>query len=209
MQVVGQCSPPMVELGDPAPSRSACLDDDRALALVDGQLSPRAREEIEAHLDVCASCRRFVSELAKESLFERPHEAPTDLERTGYAPGRPQLLDVAFTVRDLAATRVGVPDPSTDSPGASTDPPRPSPVHTHMPGASGDPPAAPAPSRPRVEAPRSGPLEAPLASNAPPASAGLSRAHVAVLVVALALALLTGLAALISVVSLGYTLLVP
>lgn len=111
VQELGQCSPPMVDLDDPAPRSSSCLDDDRALALVDGALSLEAREEIEAHLDTCAACRRFVSELAKESLFESPTEQPTDLEKTGYAPGRPGLLDVAFTVRDLAATRVGVPDP--------------------------------------------------------------------------------------------------
>ncbi|MBX7191133.1 MAG: zf-HC2 domain-containing protein [Sandaracinaceae bacterium] len=100
----------MVDLDERAPRSSACLDDDRALALVDGQLSVEAREEIEAHLDVCASCRRFVSELAKESLFASPVEAPTDLERTGYAPGRSNLLEPSPPPHEAAITRIGVPD---------------------------------------------------------------------------------------------------
>ncbi len=186
MQMLGQCSRPMVDLG-------ACLDDDRALALIDGQLSPRAREEVEAHLDACASCRRFVSELAKESLFESAKVAPTDLEKTGYAPGRPQLLDVALTARDLAATRVGVPDAT----------------------APGPEPRVVEPRDARVDAPRSVPpapaadSQRPISVPAPAHASGLSRSHVVVLSIAVALAVLTGLAALISVGALGYTLLDP
>jgi len=199
VQEVGQCSHPMVDLDDPAPRSSSCLDDDRALALVDGQLSLEAREEIEAHLDVCAACRRFVSELAKESLFESPTEQPTDLVKTGYAPGRPGLLDVAFTVRDLAATRVGVPDPEA-RPSEALATPRPARAEA----ARSTPPA----SRARAassERPR--PLERASPTAAPRSGVrGLDRSMVIALVVTLTLLVLAALAALISLSALGYVL---
>lgn len=180
---VGQCSHPMVELDDPARS-SACLDDDRALALVDGQLSTAAREAIEAHLDTCAACRRFVSELARESLFESTREGPTDLERTGYAPGRPMLLDVALTAQDLAGTRVGVSEPSELAPvvaARSVPPPR-----------SVRPPA----------------LDAARASSQPPPDASaLTRSQALMLGLALIVMLLTALCAVVGLGALVYTLL--
>lgn len=191
MQLAGQCSPPMADLGEPAARSSACLDDDRALALVDGQLSPRAREEVEAHLDACASCRRFVSELAKESLFESAKVAPTDLEKTGYAPGRPQLLDVALTARDLAATRIGVPDAPSHE------------LRANEPRDAREATPRSVPPAPAADSQR------PISLAAPAASSGLSRSHIVVLSIAVALAVLTGLAALISVGALGYTLLDP
>jgi anti-sigma factor RsiW len=195
VQVVGQCSEPMVDHDDSAPEESSCLDDDRALALVDGQLSLEAREQIEAHLDRCAACRRFVSELAKESLFESPTEQPTDLEKTGYAPGRPNLLDVAFTVRDLAQTRIGVPNPEPGSRTAAAE------RRVEAPRA----PLAHPPHAPKSDAPRS---PAPPRSGAPPRPAPsaprLDRTLALVLAIALSLTVLTGLAALISVAAFGY-----
>lgn len=198
VQEVGQCSHPMVDLHEPAPRSDACLDDDRALALVDGQLSLEAREQIEAHLDRCAACRRFVSELAKESLFESPTEQPTDLEKTGYAPGRPVLLDVAFTVRDLAATRVGVPDPEARAevlaaPRAerahAAEPPRvASPALTH---------ASPA-ERPRSEE-RTRP-----AARSRTGARGLDKKLVIVLVATLLVFVLSAFAALLSLGAFGY-----
>jgi hypothetical protein len=198
VQEVGQCSHPMVDLHEPAPRSDACLDDDRALALVDGQLSLEAREQIEAHLDRCAACRRFVSELAKESLFESPTEQPTDLEKTGYAPGRPGLLDVAFTVRDLAATRVGVPDPE-ERPIEALATPRPARAEATR----STPPA----SRPEASSERPRPLERAKPA-APPRSEvrGLDRSMVIALGVTLTFLVLAALAALISLSSLGYVL---
>lgn len=198
MQEVGQCSDPMVDLDDPAPRSSSCLDDDRALALVDGQLSLEAREQIEAHLDRCAACRRFVSELAKESLFESPTEQPTDLEKTGYAPGRPLLLDVAFTVRDLAATRVGVPDPEARA--EVLAPPREERAH--------------AAETPRVASPalkHASPAERPRSEERtrPAATSrtqphGLDRRLVVVLVATLLVFVLSAFAALLSLGAFGY-----
>lgn len=199
VQEVGQCSHPMVDLHEPAPRSDACLDDDRALALVDGQLSLDAREEIEAHLDRCAACRRFVSELAKESLFESPTEQPTDLEKTGYAPGRPGLLDVAFTVRDLAATRVGVPDPEA-RPSEALAPLRPARAEA----ARSTPPAT-RPEAASSERPR--PLErAEPAASPRPEVRGLDRSMVIALGVTLTFLVLAALAALISLSALGYVL---
>lgn len=207
---VGQCWEPMVDLDDPAPRSVPCLDDDRALALVDGQLSRQAREEIEAHLDVCATCRRFVSELAKESLFESPTEQATDLEQTGYAPGRPGLLDVALTVRDLAATRVGVPD--VETPASQREargevegrvpPPQP------MQGAPLLPPEGAATAkRPARSRGRSSPQQTSAEQPSVPATSSASDLEpwlLVVVVIALSLSALTVIAALTSLAALGY-----
>lgn len=190
---VGQCWEPMVDLDDPAPRSASCLDDDRALALVDGQLSRQAREAIEAHLDVCATCRRFVSELAKESLFESPTERPTDLEQTGYAPGRPGLLDVALTVRDLAATRVGVPDAE-----AQTRPRGPRGAEARD-GSSAEPTANGSRRDDAAAQERASPSRA-----KGPSSGEVDRWLLVVAVIALSLSLLTVLAALTSLAALGY-----
>jgi anti-sigma factor RsiW len=199
MQEVGQCSDPMVDLDDPAPRSSSCLDDDRALALVDGQLSLEAREQIEAHLDRCAACRRFVSELAKESLFESPTEQPTDLEKTGYAPGRPLLLDVAFTVRDLAATRVGVPDPEARA--EVLAPPRAERARAAEP--SRVPSPAPLKHAAPAERPRSDDRPRPAATSRTQPH-GLDRRLVIVLVATLLVFVLSAFAALLSLGAFGY-----
>lgn len=206
---VGQCWEPMVELDDPAPRSVPCLDDDRALALVDGQLSRQAREEIEAHLDVCATCRRFVSELAKESLFESPTEQATDLEQTGYAPGRPGLLDVALTVRDLAATRVGVPDDETPASQreARGEAEGRGPPAEPMQGAPLLPEGAAAAKRPARSRGRSSPQQTSAAQPSVPATSSASDLEpwlLVVVVIALSLSALTVIAALTSLAALGY-----
>jgi len=195
VQEVGQCLHPMVDLDTAAPPTSSCLDDDRALALVDGQLSREDRDEVEAHLDVCAVCRRFVSELAKESLFASPTELPTEVERTGYAPGRPRLLDVALTARHVAATRDGGSDPTV----------RP------------DRAVRPADFPPRQAGPARAPRDEPTRSRGDPASARgstsvarrLDPSLVVLVAVALSLSILTALAALISLGAFGYALFLP
>lgn len=53
-----------------------CLDDDAALAYVEGELDEAARTMTDAHLDRCAECRRLVSALARVSAFGAPRERP-------------------------------------------------------------------------------------------------------------------------------------
>ncbi len=185
MTEVGQSLRPMVDPDGAAPPTSACLDDDRALALVDGQLSVEDREEIEAHLDVCTACRRFVSELAKESLFASPTELPTEVERTGYAPGRVGGLDLALTARDVAATRVGLAEPEVRREDSL-------PRRAELPRAPRDEPKTPG--------------GATLGPRSTSAARGLDTSVRVLVAVTLSLLLVTVLAALISLGALGYVI---
>jgi anti-sigma factor RsiW len=44
---------------------SACLDENRALELLDGTLATGVRARVERHLESCDSCRELVVELAR------------------------------------------------------------------------------------------------------------------------------------------------
>ena len=51
-----------------------CLDDNEALALLDGKLPPARRAAVESHLESCASCRELVGLLAQDDDPERAVE---------------------------------------------------------------------------------------------------------------------------------------
>lgn len=44
---------------------SACLDENAALAMVEGRLAPRERAAVERHLESCDACRELLAELAR------------------------------------------------------------------------------------------------------------------------------------------------
>ncbi|HUJ58447.1 MAG TPA: zf-HC2 domain-containing protein, partial [Kofleriaceae bacterium] len=46
---------------------AGCLDETRAAAFAAGELTAVAREEIEAHVDDCDTCRRVLSTLVRTS----------------------------------------------------------------------------------------------------------------------------------------------
>ncbi|MBX3207709.1 MAG: protein kinase [Labilithrix sp.] len=62
---------------------SNCLDDNRALELLDGRLPSAARAAVERHIESCDACRELVAELAKVDGDESGGAA--DTERTPLA----------------------------------------------------------------------------------------------------------------------------
>lgn len=62
--------------------RTDCLDENAALALVDGTLAPLARAQVERHLESCDACRELVAELARG--FEEDAPPSPDTERLPY-----------------------------------------------------------------------------------------------------------------------------
>src|SRR5262249_50323139 len=64
-----------------------CLDDDTVLGLIEGRLAATALADVDAHLDVCASCRDVVSQLA------RTH-GDGDVLARGHAVGRYVIGDL-------------------------------------------------------------------------------------------------------------------
>ena len=66
--------------------RTECLDENAALALVDGALASPARTQVERHLESCDACRELVAELARGFEPFRDSAPPSpDTERLPYA----------------------------------------------------------------------------------------------------------------------------
>ena len=86
----------------------ACLSDDEVVAFGHGDVETRARDEIEAHLDGCAACRRLVAALATEETrghTPRPVAEVIDGQyRIGRMLGRGGM-GVVYLARDLRLDR--------------------------------------------------------------------------------------------------------
>ncbi len=64
---------------------TTCLDENRALDFVRGELSASDARDVERHIDDCPSCRELISELARlNSVAAEPAAAPAET----WAPGR-------------------------------------------------------------------------------------------------------------------------
>jgi serine/threonine protein kinase len=62
----------------PCEPMGECLDDNQALALLDGKLPPARREVVERHLESCANCRELLVALAQD---DKDPERAVDTER--------------------------------------------------------------------------------------------------------------------------------
>jgi hypothetical protein len=94
---------PMAASHQPDP----CFDTDDALAYVRGELSPAARGRVDAHMDGCVLCRRWVSELAGAVTTPSSSEGDTAPALRGDVPCRGASLGRYIVLAGLGSGAMG------------------------------------------------------------------------------------------------------